>query len=231
MCVRLRAGDATHWASLLLVGRSVAPRAAATGLVLNLRCSLLPAAPLARERSGWATWRRSACSATRSMEKACVGHGGPCGVHARGPVNSSSGVCRGGAEVKPPNGRLRPSETRDGPEHQLLMELCGPTVDGAADKVGVSRLHLTRTENPTSDHSRPESGGRLLHPGLHPVCEAFKVVSVPCPLDISWPSVSARVLRHVRVGPERFRPCGGTSRVRGGHLSGEHERLGGDGVG
>ena len=83
------------------------------------------------------------------------------------------------AQVEPRDPGLGPAEAGDRPEDQLLVQLRGPPVDGAADQVGVALLQLAGSEHPAGDDAGAEAGREPLDPLLHPVGEALAVVAVP----------------------------------------------------
>ena len=137
-------------------------------------------------------------------------------------MDAAAGVGRGRPEVEPPDRGRRATRPRHRAQHELLPQPRRPAVDRAADEVGVVRLQLTGAEHPTGEDPRAEARGQPLDPGLHPIGEAFPVIPVPHPSDHTA-GVETRLLRDVRVGPQRLGPGGGAGRVCRRHLPGEEE--------
>src|SRR5688500_18806478 len=109
---------------------------------------------------------------------------------------------RGRAEVEAADPGLRPAQSRDRPEDQLLVELRGPTTHRAADEVGVAGLELPWAQHPARQDPAAEAGCEALDPRLHAVGEPLTVVAVPDPADVAGAGIGAGLLGDVRVGPE-----------------------------
>src|SRR6478672_11624793 len=108
---------------------------------------------------------------------------GPGRVGPAGAVDAAAGVCRGRREVEPADPRLRPAAAGVRAEHQLLVQLRGAAVEGAADEVRVALLQLARAEDPAGEDARAEAGCELLEPLLHAVGHPLAVVVVPRTAD------------------------------------------------
>ena len=97
-----------------------------------------------------------------------VREGGAGGVHPGRSVHSSAGVGGGGAEVEAGYAGLGPAQTGHGAEDQLLVQLGGAAVDGAADQVRVAALELARDRGCDARGRRSRSRERASRSG--PAC-------------------------------------------------------------
>src|SRR6185312_6382764 len=70
--------------------------------------------------------------------------GGASGVRARSTVDRAAGVGRGTGEVKAVDRRVRATETRHGPEKELLVDRRGAAVDRASHETRVVGGELGR---------------------------------------------------------------------------------------
>ena len=122
-----------------------------------------------------------------------------------------------------------PVSARPGPGHrpedQLLVQLGGAAVDRAADQVGVAGLQLARAEHPAGQDPGAEARARAARSAAC-IRSANRSQSSrsQTPRTPPSPASRARLLRHVRVGPQRLGARRGAGGVGGRHLAGEQER-------
>jgi hypothetical protein len=83
--------------------------------------------------------------ASEPAADAVTGQRRPCRVAAAHPVHSATGMCAGAAQIQVFNRSLRPPKTWRGPEDQLLVQLGGTTVDGAAVQICITGLQIRGT--------------------------------------------------------------------------------------
>ena len=175
------------------------------------------------ERSSAPERRRQQLAYSRVRER------GARGVHAARAVHAAAGMGRRRREVEPADGvSARPSP---GTGRKIsswcswaVPPLIAPPIR-LASRCSISRGPSTRRAM-TRD---PKPGRDLLDPRLHPVGEPLAVVPVPDPADAVVAGVADRVLRHVRVGPQRLGAGRRAGRVGRRHLAGQHERRRRDG--
>ena len=141
-------------------------------------------------------------------------------------MHATTGVGRARGEVEAAEPGAGPPFPGPGPQHQHLVQLRGPAVDGPADQGGVARLQLVRPEHAPCQHPVAEPRRQRLDPRLDPVPEALGLRRVPASREAVGTRVPADPVRHVGVGPQRLGARGGAGGVGGGHLAGEEVRRG-----
>ena len=99
------------------------------------------------------------------------------------PCTPPPGWAEAEARNSPRIERLGAAQAGDRAEDQLLVQLRGAAVDGAADEVLVAGLEVVRTQDAASQDPGAETGGELLDPPLHAVGEPLLVGVVPAAAD------------------------------------------------
>jgi hypothetical protein len=120
---------------------------------------------------------------------------------------------RAAGEKEPIDGSHRPTETRHGPEDQLLVELGSAAVDRSSEQTGIERLEV-------GWHLDGAPGDQLTESGSVPLNQLLDKVHV------SLKTVGAELDTRGQMGirPGRFRSGGRTGRIGGGHLPKQDER-------
>src|SRR5438552_3854635 len=86
-------------------------------------------------------------------------------------------------QVQPGHGRLRPAESRNGTEHQLLMDPGRPPIDRTADQVAVMPFETGGPHDMAGADARSKTGRMLLYPLLDPVRQGVELTRIPDALD------------------------------------------------
>jgi hypothetical protein len=150
--------------------------------------------------------------------------GGACRVSPGGAVHAAARMHRGAGEKEVADRCLGSPEAGRGPEHELLVDLGGAVVDGAAEQARVGRLERRWREDVTGADERPEPGGTALDLGLDAIREPLRLALVPAPGELSA-SVALHAVGDVCVRPRRFLPRRLAGRVHHRVLTHDQERL------